>query len=314
MMYLELFGGLIYLLLGGDLLVRGAVALAKRAAIPPVVVGLTVVAFGTSAPELMVSLNAVLSGYPGISIGNVVGSNIANVLLVLGVPALVFPTSCDQPYIGRHGAFMLMASLVFVLLCFLGPLEFPHAGVLLVLLALFLFAAHRWRVEGVYADASDELERVLGLPSTAARIALFLVLGVIGLPLGAQLMVSGGVEIAQAAGVSNDVIGLTIFAVGTSLPELGTTFVAALHRQPDVAVGNVVGSNVFNLLAIMGIAVVVAPGGIPVPESFLRLDLWMMVGAAGLLAGFAFTGGSIGRTWGIGFLAAYAIYVGMLFG
>jgi cation:H+ antiporter len=297
MMALEMIGGLIYLLLGGDLLVRGATALARKAAIPPVVVGLTVVAFGTSAPELFVSLQAVFEGFPGMSIGNVVGSNVANVLLVLGLPALMTATRCDQRHMGLHVSLMLGASV-------------RDGLVLLVLLCVFLGIS--WMQGTIGDEAEAELERVLGLPSTTARIALFVLLGIVCLPVGAELMVDAGARIAEAFGVSDAVIGLTLFALGTSLPELGTTLVAAMLRQADVAIGNIVGSNLFNLLAIMGVTSIAAPGPLPVAPSFLAFDLWVMLASALLLAGFTWTGIRVGRAWGSVLLVAYATYVVLL--
>lgn len=310
MMELEMVGGLIYLLVGGDLLVRGATALARKAAIPPVVVGLTVVAFGTSAPELFVSLQAVLDGFPGMSIGNVVGSNIANALLVLGVPVLITATRCDQEHMGLHVSLMLGASALFIALCWEGTLGPGDGLILLVLLCVFLGIS--WLQGSVGTEAEEELQRVLGLPSTAPRIALFVVLGIMCLPVGAELMVDAGARIAEAFGVSNTVIGLTLIALGTSLPELVTTLVAAMHRRADVAVGNIVGSNLFNLLAIMGITAVVAPEPLAVPASLLATDVWVMLACALVLATLAWTGVRVGRLWGCALIAAYAAYVVLL--
>jgi cation:H+ antiporter len=314
-MYLELFGGLIYLVLAGDLLVRGAVALSKKARISPMVVGLTVVAFGTSAPELFISLGAAFKGHPNIAIGNVVGSNIANVLLVLGLPALIYPVLCNQESLGRDTALMIAASLLFTVFCFSGSLG-PIEGVvmfafMIVIVARAIGTASRGSKAEV--EAEEELERVLGLPGRKRMIILFLVLGVIGLPLGANLMVDGAVEIARSLGVSDAVIGLSLVALGTSLPELGTTVVAAFHRHSDVALGNVLGSNLFNILAIMGITAVVAPTPIPVPSSFLSFDLLVMMAAATALAYFAWTKGPIGRRAGAALLASYTLYIATLF-
>jgi cation:H+ antiporter len=315
MMYLELFGGLVYLLLGGDLLVRGSVALARRAHIPPLIVGLTVVAFGTSAPELCISISAVLQGQPDISIGNVVGSNIANVLLVLGVPALIYPTLCNQESVGRDIALVLMASLLFIFFCFLGPIGRIQGIVMFSLLLGVLWRSARQARNGEAREATDEeLEGLLGLPTRRRMIGLFLLLGVVLLPLGANLMLEGAVALASRLGVSSAVIGLTVMALGTSLPELSTTVVAAIKRHSDLALGNVIGSNMFNILAIMGIAAIVAPGGIPVPPSFLSFDLFVMLAATLMLAWFAWRRSSIGVGYGLVLLAGYALYIGILFG
>jgi cation:H+ antiporter len=309
---LQLCGGLVWLLLAGDLLVRGALALAKRAAVSPLVVGLTVVALGTSAPELVVCLDAALKGHPGIALGNVVGSNIANVLLVLGVPALLAPTHCDHDSLPHHAAEMLAVSAFFVALCFLGPLSWVHGSLLLGLLALGLAREVRKHAYGLAAGAEEEFERVLGLPTQRRMIAFFLVVGIVGLPLGAELAVDGAVGIAQIAGVSDEAIGLTVIALGTSLPELGTTVVAAIQRHSDVAVGNVIGGNLLNILAIMGLTCVLVP--VDVGPGFLRFDLWVMLGTALLLTRFAWRRRAIARGAGAVFLVLYAAYVWAVLG
>jgi cation:H+ antiporter len=313
MMYIELFGGLTYLLLGGDLLVRGAVALARRASISPLVVGLTVVAFGTSAPELCISLGAVFSGHPDISIGNVVGSNIANVLLVLGVPALIYPTVCDQESLGRDTALVVAASLLFVSFCFLGPLGRIQGAVMFTMLVLVLWRAARTARESDEAEHDAEFEGLLGLPESRGLIALFVVLGIVLLPLGAELMLDGAVQLATYFGVPSAVIGLSVVALGTSLPELATTVVAAFQRHSDLALGNVIGSNLFNLLAIMGLTAMLSPAPIAVPPAFLRFDLLVMLATTGALFFLAWRGRSIGRALGLVLLTAYALYLGALF-
>lgn len=315
MMFLELFGGLTWLLLAGDLLVRGSVALARRAGIPPVVVGLTIVAFGTSAPELVISVSSAFKGYPEVAMGNVVGSNVANVLLVLGLPAIFAPTLCDQKGIGWDLILMLAASALFTAFCFRGPLGPVEGIVLLIGITLVLVRAGRQtaRDPEAQAAAAEELERVLGLPSRRRMIGLFLLLGCVGLPLGADLMVGGAVKMAEALGVSMTVIGLSIVALGTSLPELATTVVAAYHRNADVAVGNIIGSNLFNLLAIIGITAIVAPEPIPVPASLLRMDLWIMLAAAVALSYLVWFRGSIDRLSGAALFAVYVTYMVVLF-
>jgi hypothetical protein len=206
---------------------------------------------------------------------------------------------------------MLGASLLFVVLCFLGPLGLLDGAVMFVLLVLFLLHSVRRTVSEPEDElaVAEELERVLGLPTQKRMITLFLVLGAVGLPLGAELLVDAAAAVARAAGVSNAVIGLTLVALGTSLPELATTVVAAIHRHSDVLVGNVLGSNLFNLLAIMGLTAAVAPAPIAVPQAFLRFDLLVMLGAALALCGFAWSQRPIRRTAGALFVALYALYV-----
>jgi cation:H+ antiporter len=311
---LSLIGGLIYLLMGGDLLVRGAAALSHRARVPPIVVGLTVVAFGTSAPERVVGVQSVLLGHPGLALGNVVGSNIANILLVVGIPAIIAPLACVQASLPRDTGVMLATSVLFVALCVPGPLGRIDGSVLLAGLVLFvIFNVREARIGQKRPPEPGELERVLGLPHRRAMIALFLVIGILMLPLGASLLIEGASAIAMRFGVSESVIGLTIIAIGTSLPELATTLAAAFQRHADVALGNVIGSNVINLLAIMGVSAVLSPLPIPVPEVFLRLDLPVMIAAAIALSLFTLRRAPIGRRAGILLTAGYATYMLVLF-
>ncbi len=299
--------GLAVLLVAGDLLVRGAVNLSLALGVPAAIVGLTVVAFGTSAPEMLVSVQAVLGDVPDLALGNVVGSNIANVLLVLGVPALIAAVPVLRAEVQRDYLIMMAASLGFVAMAFLGPIGWPQALVLLGALALMLGdAVRRARSQRVPVEALESADPGLG----RGRIALFLGIGLVGLPLGAELLIRGSVGIARSIGVTEAVIGLTLVAVGTSLPELATTVVAALRREAGVAMGNVLGSNLFNLLAIVGVAGLV--GTIPVAPELLTRDLWVMLAASALLGWFVATGRSIGRVWGLVMVAAYGGYLALL--
>ena len=309
--FLKLFGGFVYLLMGGDLLVRGALGLARESKIPPMIVGLTVVAMGTSAPELMVSTMSALSGFPGIAVGNVVGSNVANVLLVLGVPVLIHPIVCDQEGLGKQASLMVAVSVLFLLMCAFGSITF-FGGVLLVfLLVVFLILATRGTALLPIEDAEEELERVLGLPSYKSSITLFIVLGAVMLPLGADLVVDGAAGLAAGWGVSEAVIGLSLIALGTSLPELSTTVIAALHKSSDVAIGNVIGSNMFNILAILGITALLTE--IPVDPMFFRFDLWVMFACTVMLWLFVLTKTTIRKPAGVLFLAGYLGYMYTLY-
>ena len=304
--------GLVILLLAGDALVRGAVNLSLRLGVPALIVSLTIVAFGTSAPELLISIRAVLDHAPGIALGNVVGSNTANILLVLGIPAILarmHTSECDSR---KTYLFMLAASVLFIALAFLGTFTFVSGLVLLVVLGLVLLDQIRealsHRRNGT--EAEEELE---GLEEADPdmpwwRIGIYLGLGLIGLPLGAHLLVENASVIARTYGVSDTVIGLTLVALGTSLPELATTVMAALRKQADVALGNVIGSNMFNLLAIIGVATLFGP--IPVDPEFLQFDLWVMLGASLLLLPFVFFRLDINRLWGVALTALYIVYVG----
>lgn len=306
--------GLIILLLAGDALVKGAVNLSLRVGVPALIVSLTIVAFGTSAPELLIGINSVLMDKPGLALGNVVGSNTANVLLVLGIPAMLSVLHTSQCDTRKTYVFMLMATVLFIGLAFFGTFTMVSGLILLAALALVLADAfrdaHRHRKAGKAAAAAQiDIAEIEGADPDMPwwQIILFLALGLIGLPLGADILVDNASIIAARYGVSDSVIGLTLVAVGTSLPELATTVMAALRKQADVALGNVIGSNMFNLLAIIGVTALVGP--IPVDPEFLQFDLWVMLAASLVLIPFVFLKRDIGRAWGVALTATYLAYV-----
>lgn len=301
--------GLVILLLSGDALVKGAVNTSLRLGVPALIVSLTVVAFGTSAPELLISVSAALDNVPGLALGNVVGSNTANILLVLGIPALITTMHTSQCNTRKTYVQMLAASILFIALAFRGIFDWIAGLVLLAGLALMLFDAIRDAHGHRQACKADPVEEVEGADPDMRwwRIIVYLVLGLVGLALGADMLVTNATIIAQTYGVSDTVIGLTLVAVGTSLPELATTVMAAVRRQADVALGNVIGSNMFNLLAIIGIASLVRP--IPVDPAFLSFDLWVMLGASALLFPFVFLKMDLGRVWGVILTTLYIGYV-----
>jgi cation:H+ antiporter len=300
--------GLVILLLAGDSLVKGAVNLSLRLAVPALIVSLTVVAFGTSAPELLIAIQAIFDDVPGLALGNVVGSNAANVLLVLGVPALLATMHTSECDTQSSYLQMIAATALFIVMCFIGPFTWITGLILLAALAAMLTHAARAANKHRKANADDE-EEVEGADPNLGwpKIALFLALGIIGLPLGAKLLVDGATNIALTFGISETVIGLTLVAIGTSLPELATTVMAALRRQADVALGNVIGSNMFNLLGIMGVASLV--GTIPVDPQFLTFDLWIMLLASLMLIPFVFFKMDINRIWGVALSALYVAYL-----
>jgi cation:H+ antiporter len=310
MVWLMLVLGLVILLVAGDLLVRGAVNLSLRLGIPALIVSLTIVAFGTSAPELIISIKATLEGVAGIAMGNVVGSNTANVLLVLGIPAMIAAMETRDCETRKTYMIMLAASLLFIALAFTGEFGIWQGAVLLLGLGLFLLDAVR-DANKYHKSANDDVD-LEGADSSISmfKILLFLTLGLIGLPLGADILVVNGSIIAYYYGVSETVIGLSLVAVGTSLPELATTIMAATRRQADVALGNVIGSNIFNLLGIIGVASMF--GAIPVDQRFLDIDLWIMLAAALVLLPFVFLGWKITRVWGIVLTAIYITYIASL--
>ncbi|MBF9030685.1 calcium/sodium antiporter [Rhodobacterales bacterium HKCCE3408] len=302
--------GLLILLLAGDVLVRGAVNLSLRLGIPALIVSLTVVAFGTSAPELLISVRAVLEGFPGLALGNVVGSNTANVLLVLGIPAIIsciYPPESDTR---RSYLFMMAASFLFVGLAMTGIIAFWQGLILIAALAFILFDQGREAMSHAADNAAEETLEEADPEMPWWKIALFVGLGLIGLPVGADLLVDSSIVIARTFGVSETAIGLTLVAVGTSLPELATTVMAAIRRHSEVAIGNVIGSNIFNLLAIIGITAIIGP--IPVDPNFLTFDLWVMLAASAILGPFVFLRWRMGRRVGLALTALYAIYVWMI--
>lgn len=310
LLVVQLIGGFIYLLAGGDLLVRGAIALARQARISQMVVAVTIVAFGTSLPELMVVVKSAISGYPGLVLGNVVGSNIANVLLVGGAAAIVYPlASSGGGQAHRNATIMVIVTVGFVLLCSSGQIGIVGGAVLFIGLALITTIAARDAARESREADDTPREWVLGMPDKMGTIALFIVVGAIGLPLGANLVVDASVEIASRLGVSDVVIGLTILAFATSLPELATTVVAAFRKNTDVAVGTIVGSNIFNILAIMGVGATVSPEPLPITDGFFRFDFPVMLGSALLLAVFVWRGKDVGRSSGLVFVFLYIAYV-----
>lgn len=297
--YILLLLGLIGLFAGGEALVRGAVGIAQRLAMSPLLIGLTVVGFGTSTPELLVSVDAALRGVPDIAIGNVVGSNIGNILLIVGLSALVWPIRVSGGTLRRDLAVMLAAAMVLMPLFWSGTLGRP-AGLLLVV-ALLAYLAWAWLAQGEPEAEAMATSRPLW------QSLLWVLLGLAALMLGARWLVDGAVAIARTYGVSEAFIGLTIVAVGTSLPELATSIIAALRRQSEIAIGNIVGSNIFNVLGILGVTALVAP--IPVAGRFLSFDVPVMIGASLALAALLLLRPGIGRVTGVALLLAYAAYV-----
>jgi len=308
--------GLVILLLAGDSLVRGAVNFALRVGIPALIVSLTIVAFGTSAPELLIAIKALMDNAPGIAMGNVVGSNTANILMVLGFPALLAAMHTSECDSRKNYIYMIASSVLFIGLAFRGVFDALAGLVLLAALAAVLtdsfLHARNHRREARAAEAAmgaDDIEELEGADPELPwwKIIVFLGLGLVGLPLGADILVDSSVNIAREFGVTETVIGLTLVALGTSLPELATTVMAALRRQADVALGNVIGSNMFNLLAIIGITALL--GDIPVDRQFLQFDLWVMLASSLLLVPFVFLKRDITRGWGILLVALYIAYI-----
>lgn len=303
--------GFALLILGAEALVHGGVAVARRLNVSPLLIGVTIVAYGTSTPELLVSVQASLHGSYGIAVGNVVGSNIFNILFILGVTAIISPIIVSPRAILRDGLFALIAAGLLIWVSMRMPIMLWPEGVLFlgVLLAMVMFTyAQESRADlQPSLDTRHMRERPLSHPVLID--VLLIAVGIGLLVLGADVLIDGAITIARKNGISEAVIGLTLVAAGTSLPELATSVVAAIRGNPDVAIGNVVGSNIYNILAILGVASLLGPLEIAVTP----IDLWVMLGATLALFLPAFVANRIGRTYGLLLLAAYLGYLAYLF-
>lgn len=306
--------GLAALVVGAEALVRGASRLAVSWGISPLVVGLTVVAFGTSAPEMAVSVDAALSGTADIALGNVVGSNIANVLLILGLSALIAPLVVHEQIIRQEIPIMIGASLIVVAMALDGMIGRVEAALLFLLVVaytVFLVVQSRRASQAASDEFAGEISRARWDRHWAVQVAMvFVGLGL--LVLGANWLVDAAVAVARVMGISDLVIGLTVVAVGTSMPEIATSLIAAWRGQRDIAVGNVVGSNIFNLLAVLGAAGLVSESGLGVPDAARNFDLWVMLAVAFACLPILLTGREIARWEGAVFIAYYAAYVAYL--
>ncbi|MFP5408462.1 MAG: calcium/sodium antiporter [Gammaproteobacteria bacterium] len=303
--------GLVALVVGAEVMVRGASRLAVSWGISPLVVGLTVVAFGTSAPEMAVSVDAALSGSSDLAIGNVVGSNIANILLILGISALVAPLLVHEQIIRQEIPVMIGASLLVLVLALDGNIGRAEAALLFALViayTVFLVVQSRRASQATSDEFSTEIPTSQWDRHWGVQVAL-VVGGLALLVLGADWLVGAAVVFAKMMGVSDLVIGLTVVAIGTSMPEIATSLIAALRGQRDIAVGNVVGSNIFNLLAVLGAAGVVSASGLDVPEAARNFDLWVMLAVAFACLPILLTGREIARWEGAVFLGYYAAYL-----
>lgn len=313
--------GLVLLILGAEALVRSAAYIARGLGLAPVVIGLTVVAFGTSAPELAISLGATLQGESEIAVGNVVGSNIANILLVLGLSAALIPLVVNSQVVRFDVPIMIGASILFLVFSLGGVIVRWQGAVLLTLLVLYVTyvvrQARRAGKETIVEFAREYGEAGQpGAPMPTRRLAarfVVLVLGLIVMVLGANLLVNGASDLARSMGVSELVIGLTVVALGTSAPELATSIVAALRGERDIAVGNAIGSNIFNLFFVMGATALVAQGGIAIPPEARQFDIPFMVAVAVFCLPIFYTRFTVRRWEGALLLIWYALYTVYLF-
>lgn len=306
--------GVALLTAGGEALIRGSLAAARRLGVSPLLSGLVIVGFGTSAPELVVSIDAAVNGRPDIAIGNVVGSNIGNIFLILGVCALITPLAVKPLALHRDAVTVVAASILFLVLVGGSALQRTDAAILLLALLAYLSWAYLTERSSVTLSAElhiAEAEELSMVPKSLLWIVAAVFFGLLLLIGGSQVLLTGAVGIAEHFGVSEAVIGLTLVAVGTSLPELSISVIAAIRRHADVAVGNILGSNIFNLLGILGVSALLQP--LPVHARILQFDQWVMLGAALLLILFLYTGRRLSRLEGGLLLIGYGIYLGLSF-
>lgn len=307
--FLMTASGLALLFVGGELLLRGAVAIALRSGLSPMLIGLTIVAFATSMPELLVTVTAGLEGVTDVGVGNVVGSNIANILLILGTAAIIRPLVTQPSLVMRDALAMVAASAIFIAFAIMGEIGPIHGAIMLVTLIAYVWIGYRWekrngKTQAVEAEVLEEAEKA---PSSKLKSMLLLAAGLAALCFGSSLLVDGAVSIARAAGVSEAVIGLTLVAFGTSLPELATAIVAGIRNHTDVTLGNVIGSNIFNILLIIGVLAMITP--FKVPAEVMSFDIWVMAAVSIATIPVMLSNRRIGRIEGIVFFVLYIVFI-----
>jgi len=301
--FVYLIGGAAILMFAGDALIKGAMGISLRSGLSATFVSLTVVALGTSLPELIVSVQAALSGSTDMALGNVIGSNVANILLILGVPALLLAVTTNAAEHKRNALMMLAATIAFAAVAWSGEISrmagigFLVALVCIIALSLYLSKNNPVEIDDVETDSAQ---------LSTAKLSCFLLLGIVGLPIGAQGLITGAKDIAFAIGLSESAIGLTVIALGTSLPELAASVAAALRGRTDVIMGNVIGSNLMNIMAIIGVTSIITP--LSVPAKLLQTDIVMLLGITGILTLVVFAKWPIGKGIGLTFLAGYGVF------
>jgi cation:H+ antiporter len=309
----QILGGLALLFFGGDFLVRGAVGLANRLGIAPVIIGLTIVAYGTSAPEWFVSVQAAMDGFSAIALGNVIGSNISNILLVLGASAMIYPVAVGSENIRRESLFLVGITLLLSAMVATGGLT-RISGVIFLLLVVgftwMLFQSTRKAKAALQSEFAEEVED-LAADMNYAKALMWLGLGFVMLIAGSQVLIPGAVSLAQMFGLSEALIGVTVVAVGGSAPELATSVIAALKKHADIAIGNLLGSNIFNIIGVLGTAAAITP--IDADPRFLYGDIPFLIGSTVLFTLLLWKVPTITRLWGGVFLASYVAYVSMQF-
>lgn len=295
--------GFVVLMLGANFTVKGAVALANKLNVPAMIIGLTIVAFGTSLPEFVVSIRAVMEDAGGIVIGNVVGANIANVMLILGFTAMVCPFRCNVAAIARDYKFLMGVTILFMLLAWGGEITPPEGVLLLSLLLIYLGYNYRNSKldESEFESSGDDVEHGW------LMILFFLIAGIYGVRYGSDWLIEGAVDVAEQCGISHEIIGLTMIAFGTSLPELATAVMASLKGHADVAIGNIIGSNIMNILLITGFTAL--SGGIDVPHQFVTFDMWVMFLASGSILPMVYRSHRVSRLDGLTYFFGYVVYM-----
>lgn len=313
MNYLLVFFGLVLLVVGGEFLVRSSVALSFKLHLSKMVIGLTVVSFATSAPELLVSLQAALNGFSDISLGNVIGSNIANIGLVLGITAIISPLGIDKDFYKLNWPVMMVLSIALYFILQSG-LQISRSEGVALLLVLFIYLyiliirAKKQRGTQAVDDSIDE-----GLSKASNfKIGIWLLIGGVALYGGSELLVSGAVSLAEGFGVSERVIAVTMIAVGTSIPELAASVMAALKKEKAISLGNLIGSNIFNISSVLGLTAIIQPIAVKSPE-VLTNDIFWMIGFAAVLVPLAFLPKKfeLGRKRGLFLFLAYIIFIGL---
>ena len=315
MIYILLVLGFIILLGGAELLVRGAVSLAKSFNISKLVIGMTVIAFGTSSPELIVSINASVSGVPSLALGNLVGSNIANILLILGVSGLIYPIKSENKSLWLDWVVLTFASSLFIIFSLNHSIDF-NDGILLIGIFIIFMIYSYLRGSGYLSGANlgddktpgSEVEELSFIPQSKLNTVIFVFMGFAGLAVGSELLIDNGVQIARSFQISEVAIGLTVIAIGTSLPELAASGVAAFRKETDLAFGNIVGSNIFNIVGIVGLMGLI--DHLEIPSRVLQFDMWVMFFSVILLLPFMFRWiRGLGRAFASMFLLLYLLYI-----
>jgi cation:H+ antiporter len=312
MMYVLLIFGLLLLVVAGEFLVKGAVGVSILLKLSPLVIGMTVVSFGTSMPELLVSLNGALDGNSGIAIGNVVGSNIVNVAFILGLSVIILPILPDKQTLKIDYPVMVAASLIYMIFALDYYIARWEGIVLFLILIIFVYrmVAKSRKDEKVRSEANkdNEQEDVKTIP--VWKSLTFVALGLIGLFFGAEWFVDGAIQIAASFGLSDAIIGVTVVAVGTSMPELIASVIAAVRKQADISIGNIIGSNIFNIFGVLGLTAIIHPIGVG-KESVTFDGVWMVVVAL-LLFPMMYIGKALGRISGVILVVSYFVYIGWM--